>query len=121
MSVIVQVEEASKRYGEKDLLRVGPLALAAGDLIVLTGDNGSGKSTLLKMLAGLEPGDRLRMRFDGIEATEVSYPAELRRAIIYVHQHPYLFNTSIADNIRYGLKLRSLPHAERERRVREAI
>jgi tungstate transport system ATP-binding protein len=121
MSALVRVEEATKRYGEKALLQVGPLALAAGDLIVLTGDNGSGKSTLLKMLAGLEPGDRLRMRFDGIEATEASYPAELRRAIIYVHQHPYLFNTSIADNIRYGLRLRKLPAPEREARVEEAI
>jgi len=121
VSAIVQLEEATKRYGAKTLLQVGPLALAAGDLIVLTGDNGSGKSTLLKMLAGLEPGDRLRMRFDGVQATEASYPAELRRAIIYVHQHPYLFNTSIADNIRYGLRLRKLPATERERRVQDAI
>ena len=121
MSALVQVMEARKRYDEKTLLDVGPLTLAAGELIVLTGDNGSGKSTFLKMLAGLEHGDRLRMRFDGLEATESSYPAELRRAIIYVHQHPYLFNTTIADNIRYGLRLRDTPVAARERRVEEAI
>jgi tungstate transport system ATP-binding protein len=121
MSALVQLEAAAKRYGDKTLLDVGPLALAAGDLIVLTGDNGSGKTTLLKMLAGLEHGDRLRMRFDGIEATERRYPAELRRAVIYVHQHPYLFNTTIAENIRYGLKLRRLPAAEREKRTREAL
>ena len=121
MTALLQVDEVRKRYGEKSLLDVGPLALAAGDLIVLTGDNGSGKTTLLKMLAGLEHGDRLRMRFDGMEASEGHYPAALRRSVIYVHQHPYLFNTSIAENIRYGLKLRGLAVAERERRVEEAL
>ena len=121
MTPLVRVEGARKIYGDKALLDVGPLELAAGDLIVLTGDNGSGKTTFLKMLAGLEHGDRLRMRFDGLEATESRYPAALRRAVIYVHQHPYLFNTTIAENIRYGLRLRHLAAGERERRVAQAL
>lgn len=121
MSALVAVREAAKSYGGKLLLDLGALELAAGDLIVLSGDNGSGKSTLLKMLAGLEPADRLRMTFDGTDAGADSYPRELRQRIVYVHQHPYLFNTSIADNIRYGLRLRGMESAERERRVRDAI
>lgn len=121
MSAMLAIGEAVKSHAGKSLLEVGPLALAAGDLIVLTGDNGSGKTTLLKLLAGLEHADRLRLRFDALEATAHSYPRELRRSIVYVHQHPYLFNTSIAANIRYGLKLRAMPEAERERRVTDAI
>jgi tungstate transport system ATP-binding protein len=121
MSALLTVEEAAKAYAGKTLLDIGRLALAQGDLIVLSGDNGSGKSTLLKMLAGLEPAERLRMTFDGLAATAGRYPRELRRHIVYVHQHPYLFNTSIAENIRYGLRLRDVPAAERERRVEEAI
>lgn len=121
MTSLVAVGAAAKAYDGKPLLDLGPLALAAGDLIVLSGDNGSGKSTLLKMLAGLEPADRLQMRFDGMEASAARYPRELRRHIVYVHQHPYLFNTSIADNIRYGLRLRGVERAERERRVNDAI
>ena len=121
MSALVEVARAWRSYGDKALLDAGPLTLAAGDLIVLTGDNGSGKTTFLKMLAGLERGGRLAMRFDGIEATEGAYPRELSRAIIYVHQHPFLFNSSIADNIRYGLRLRGLAEDERERRVADAI
>ena len=121
MSALIELARAEKRFGAKTLLDVGPLSLAAGDLIVLTGDNGSGKTTLLKMLAGLEHGDRLRLTFDGLEATERDYPRALRRKIIYVHQHPYLFNSSIAENLRYGLKLRGMAVEERERRVEEAI
>jgi tungstate transport system ATP-binding protein len=121
MKTLVAISEAVKSYGSKALLEIGPLALAEGDLIVLTGDNGSGKTTFLKMLAGLERGDRLRLAFNGFSATASIYPRELRREIVYVHQHPYLFNTSIEKNIRYGLRLRHLEHDERERRVREAI
>jgi tungstate transport system ATP-binding protein len=121
MRPLVEIEHAVKRYGDKALLDVGPVTLHAGDLIVLTGDNGSGKTTLLKMIAGLERGARMRLRFEGVEASESDYPRELGRRIVYVHQHPYLFNTSIADNIRYGLRLRRVEAAERERRVREAM
>jgi tungstate transport system ATP-binding protein len=121
MTTLLALDEAVKSHGGKELLDVGPIALGKGDLIVLSGDNGSGKTTLLKILAGLEPSDRLRMRFDGFDADAARYPRELRRMIIYVHQHPYLFNTSIADNIRYGLRLRATPPEERERRVTEAI
>jgi tungstate transport system ATP-binding protein len=73
------------------------------------------------VLAGLEHAERLRLRCEGLAADERRYPRALRRLIVYVHQHPYLFNTSIADNIRYGLKLRGTGAGERERRVEEAI
>lgn len=121
MTPLVSIGAVVKSLGERKLLDVGALTLGAGELIVLTGDNGSGKTTFLKMLAGLDHGDRLDLRFNGFEATSANYPRELRREIVYVHQHPYLFNTSIAANIRYGLRLREMGEDERERRVAEAI
>jgi tungstate transport system ATP-binding protein len=121
MSALVSIARMAKSYAGKALLDIGSLELAAGDLIVLSGDNGSGKSTLLKIMAGLETADALEMRCDGLEASTSRYPRELRRLIVYVHQHPYLFHTSIADNIRYGLKLRRVDADDRERRVEEAI
>jgi tungstate transport system ATP-binding protein len=121
MTALVSIAAAVKSFGATRLLDVGPLELGVGDLIVLSGDNGSGKSTFLKMLAGLEHADRMALRANGLAADEGRYPRELRRLIVYVHQHPYLFHTSIADNIRYGLRMRGMPAAERDRRVEEAI
>ena len=121
MTALVCISGVSKAYGSKKLLDIGALELGAGDLIVLSGDNGSGKSTLLKIIAGLEKADSLGLRCEGLEADASRYPRELRRFIVYVHQHPYLFQSSIADNIRYGLKLRDAPAEDRERRTEEAI
>ncbi|MEO7741320.1 MAG: ATP-binding cassette domain-containing protein [Usitatibacter sp.] len=118
---LLEVGAIVKRFGSKVLLDTGPMSMRAGDLIVLTGDNGSGKTTLLKIIAGLERADRMSLAFDGLCADERSYPGELRRRIVYVHQHPYLFAASIAANIRYGLRMRGIEAGEREKRVSEAI
>lgn len=121
MKELLRVDEAAKSYAGRALLAVRGLHLAEGDLIVLTGDNGSGKTTFLKMLAGLDHGDRLALRYNGFAASHTHYPREMRHEIVYVHQHPYLFHTSIAGNIGYGLRLRGIPAEERDARVAEAI
>jgi tungstate transport system ATP-binding protein len=121
MTALVTISRVEKSFGTKRLLDLGAIELGKGELIVLSGDNGSGKSTLLKIIAGLEKADALGLRCEAFDASETSYPRALRRLIVYVHQHPYLFHTSIADNIRYGLKLRSIGAARRESRVEEAI
>ena len=87
----------------------------------MQGDNGAGKTTLLKILAGLQNADTLEFRFNGLHYTQASYPDALRREIVYVHQHPYLFSTSVAANIGYGLKLRNVPLRQRENAIAEAI
>jgi len=121
MNALVLVGALKKTFGERRLLDVSELALDAGKIYALTGDNGSGKSTLLKILAGLEPADELRMRFNGADIDGASYPDALRREIIYVHQHPYLFHSSITANIEYGLALRGIEQPRRHDLASAAI
>ena len=110
----------SKRFGDRLILDNVSFTLEAGRTYVLTGDNGSGKSTLLRILAGLEPADG-GLSFGAGEVSLADYPGSLRREIVYMHQHPYLFHTSLEKNIGYGLKARGEAAASRRGKVGMAI
>ena len=118
---LVNIAHLQKTFGVRELLNVRDLHLDAGNVYALTGDNGSGKSTLLRILAGLECADELRGDFNSQLVDGVDYAQTLRREIIYVHQHPYLFNTSIAANIEYGLKMRGVGSQARHQLALDAI
>ena len=122
MSELAVLSGVTKRFGARTLFRIGRLAIEEGRSYVLTGPNGSGKTTLLRMLAGLEPapGGRFMFRDTPVDFAP-RYPEPLRRAIVYVHQHPYLFHTSLQHNIEYGLACRGIAGEERRLRVEEAI
>jgi tungstate transport system ATP-binding protein len=115
------IEKIRKQFGARVLLDVGGLALHAGQSYALTGDNGAGKTTLLRVIAGLETAQLGRALYRGLAVNLCAYPEWLRRDVIYVHQHPYLFRTSVRDNIGYGLKARGAPYRERELLVQEAV
>ena len=119
--VVLSATGIRKRYGGELLLDVARLDIEAGEVYALTGENGAGKSTLLRMLAGLEPGTMERLIYCGRPIDASRYPAMLRREIAYIHQHPYLFNTSVAANVVYGLKAHGVPRVERDARLAEAM
>jgi tungstate transport system ATP-binding protein len=119
---LLGVRGLRKRYGEHLLFDIDVLDIATHSAYVLTGMNGAGKSTLLRVLGGLERAEIDSMRFECDDVLRMHpYPRALREAIVYVHQHPILFSTSVADNIGYGLQVRGVPKEEAARRVREAM
>lgn len=122
MNALLEIKSLKKSFGARQLLDIENVTLHAGSIYALTGDNGSGKSTLLRILSGLESADTMRLSFAGAgHATESTYPANWRQDIIYVHQHPYLFHTTVADNIAYGLKRRAVIGPSADALVAEAI
>jgi tungstate transport system ATP-binding protein len=118
---LLVIEAVTKRFGARTVLDLAGLVLHAGRSYALTGDNGAGKTTLLRVMAGLESAELARARYRGRDVDLCAYPEWLRREVIYVHQHPYLFRTSVKDNIGYGLRVRGTPRRERERLVHEAV
>ena len=118
---MLSIARLVKRYGDKLLLDLKDFELDAGCAYVLTGMNGAGKSTLLRVLAGLAPADAQDVHFAGEPVKLAPYPAALRREIVYVHQHPVMFSTSVAGNIAYGLNARGTARGEAERLVEEAM
>lgn len=117
----LELRSLTKSFPQRELLRGVDLALEAGGSYVLTGDNGCGKTTLLRIVAGLETANGGMLRFEGEAIDLGQYPEALRHKLVYVHQQPYLFQTSIAHNIAYGLKMRGVPKGRRELLVGEAI
>lgn len=69
-------------------------------LVHLRGDNGSGKTTLLRLLAGLEAPRQGTIRWTLAGAMPATSPPCPGR-VLYLHQQPYLFDTSVAGNLRY--------------------
>lgn len=118
---LLRVTALAKSLGARRLLAIDSLTLQAGERYVLTGENGSGKSTLLRLLSGIDAPDRGAGRFNGRDFDWQPYPAWLRREVIYVHQQPYLFHTSVVENIAYGLRARGIAREQRERQVAAAI
>ncbi|HEU4896526.1 MAG TPA: ABC transporter ATP-binding protein, partial [Actinomycetota bacterium] len=82
-----------------EVLREVSFRVPAGDTVALVGPTGSGKSTLALLLARLLDPDRGRIRLGGRDLAELE-EGELAAAVSIAFQEPFLFSTSVADNIR---------------------
>jgi len=72
-----------------------------GERVALTGPSGAGKSTLLAVLLGLVRPDEGRVLVGGRDLASLD-PEAWRHGIAWVPQRPYLFDRTVADNIRLG-------------------
>ena len=121
MTALLEIRELRKAFGARPLFHIDALRIQHGGAYVLTGMNGSGKSTLLRILAGLEPAQCSQVRFMGRPVRLSPSPPEMRSTVIYVHQHPVMFSTSVAANIAYGLLARGGCRRDVEHLVEEAM
>ena len=107
----------SKVY-ESSVWAVRDLNLTVGDgeFMVFVGPSGCGKTTALRMLAGFEAVTAGEILIDGQPVTNV---LPRNRDIAMVFQNYALYpNMNVYDNIGYGLKVRRIPRAERDARIR---
>jgi putative spermidine/putrescine transport system ATP-binding protein len=117
----VRIESCGKTFNDGTrALEPAMLDIARGETLVLLGPSGCGKTTMLRIIAGLEtPDEGGRVLFDGNDMTNV--PIEKRNVGMVFQSYALFPNMSVADNIGYGLKIRSVPKQERDARVAELV
>jgi sn-glycerol 3-phosphate transport system ATP-binding protein len=114
----IEVKNLSKSWGDIDAVKNVSFSVKEESFTVLLGPSGCGKSTILKMLSGLENVTSGTIKIENKDVTEVEAS---KRGVSMVFQSYALFpHLNVKENIQFGLKVRKVPPAEREKRVNEA-
>jgi putative spermidine/putrescine transport system ATP-binding protein len=115
----VRLHGVVKRFGDVDAVAGVDLEVRPFEFFTLLGPSGSGKTTCLRLIAGFETPTTGRILLQGEDVTELP-PYE--RDVNTVFQDYALFpHLSVAGNVAYGLMVKKVAKAERNRRVAEAL
>ncbi|NLU48833.1 MAG: phosphate ABC transporter ATP-binding protein [Syntrophomonadaceae bacterium] len=119
---LFEMTNVIKKYGSRTVLNVPQLQLGQDLIYAILGPNGAGKTTLLRLLNLLTAPDSGQLKFMGVDtaASEATRLA-MSRQMCMVFQKPYMFRTSVYNNVAYGLKLRKTGAREIRKRVMEAL
>jgi multiple sugar transport system ATP-binding protein len=113
----LEIDNVSKKYGNTQAVNGVSLKVNNGTFTVILGPSGSGKTTLLRCVAGFEKPDSGSISIDGTPVTDLP-PRD--RDLAMVFQSYALFPLmTIHDNIGFPLKVRNVPKAEIDAKVKE--
>jgi ATP-binding cassette, subfamily B, bacterial len=76
-------------------------SVPAGQMVALVGSTGAGKTTIAKLIARFYDPTAGSVTLDGIDLRDISQ-SELRRHVVMVTQENFMFDGTVADNIRFG-------------------
>ncbi len=116
----VRLEGLTKSYdGRHRAVDAIALDVRPGEFFSLLGPSGCGKTTTLRMIAGFETADEGRIVVGDTDVTDL---AVHKRNMGMVFQSYALFpHRTVAENVGFGLRMRKVPRAEIEERVRAAL
>ncbi len=98
----VRFERVGFAYpGGPPVLHDVDLVIEAGRRVAVVGETGSGKSTVAKLLTRLMDPSGGRVLLDGVDLRDIDQ-ASLRSSVVLVPQEGFLFDDTIAANLRYG-------------------
>jgi putative spermidine/putrescine transport system ATP-binding protein len=115
----VDLRSLSRSFGATRALDGLSLRLAPGELVALLGPSGCGKTTALRILAGFESADSGTVQVDGRDVSGV--PAAKRDMGMVFQSYSLFPNMSALENVSFGLRMRRLGSAERQRRAADLL
>ena len=111
---VMEAEDVTFHYPSRPdvtVLQGLGVAIQQGQTLALVGPSGCGKSTIVSLLERFYDPRAGRLMLDGEDLRELNI-RWLRSQIGIVSQEPVLFDTSIAENIRYGANFREVSDEE---------
>ena len=115
----IEFRGVTRTYGVTRAVDDVSLTVAPGEFFSMLGPSGSGKTTCLRLIAGFEAPDAGAVCLEGREVSSVP-PYE--RDVNTVFQDYALFpHMDVLTNVAYGLRVRGVAMAERQRRAAEAL
>jgi spermidine/putrescine transport system ATP-binding protein len=115
----VKLESLTKRFDQALAVDDISFEIQPGEFFSLLGPSGCGKTTTLRMVAGFEPPTNGNILLDGVDVAKL--PPN-RRNVNTVFQSYALFPfLTVAENVAFGMKYKSVPKAELNTRVAEAL
>ena len=119
MPPAVRFVKVCRRFGSVRAVDGVTLDIAEGEFFAMLGPSGSGKTTCLRLIAGFEQPDAGHIEIFGETAEGVP---PYRRNVNTVFQDYALFpHMSVGENVAYGLMIRGLPRAAREKKARQTL
>jgi subfamily B ATP-binding cassette protein MsbA len=98
---IIACDNVGFAYGETSVLSDISLSINAGETIGIVGPSGAGKTTLLNLMIRLYDPTSGRVTFDGRDLRDLRLK-DIYHQVAIVAQEPFLFSTTVRENIRCG-------------------
>ena len=99
----VEFRNLTFSFGNAVVLRGVSFTVPKGTTTAIVGATGSGKSTLISLLPRLHEPPAGTVFIDGVDVRHIPLHV-LRGAIGFVNQEPFLFSTTLAENIAFGAR-----------------
>ncbi len=119
MNARLEIAGLSRRFGATVAADALDHRFRPGACTAVLGPSGSGKTTILNLIAGLAVPDAGRVLLDGADLTRL--PAERRGFGLVFQQYALFPHLNVWENAAFGLRVRGIARAERQRRALAAL
>jgi ATP-binding cassette subfamily B protein len=99
----IEFRDVSVSYGDNEVLHGVSFRVPKGTTTAIVGRTGSGKSALVSLIPRILEVDSGQVLIDGLDVRRI--PLEvLRKSVGYASQDTFLFSTSLAENVSFGVE-----------------